>query len=52
MNVHRASKTIKWSVNGTQRSLDNTFGALAEAARIFVPYIEMSNNNDALEWIP
>lgn len=50
--MNRNSKTIKWLVNGKQVAIDNSFGGLAEQARIFVPYIELYTPGDILEWIP
>ena len=47
--VYRRSKTIKWMVNNEQRA-SYTHEMLGEQNRKFMPYVEMENIGDTIEY--
>lgn len=49
VNVELRNNVIKIVVNGTARAT-LTHALLGDATRIFVPYVDMSNNGDIIEW--
>ena len=50
VDVNRSTSTIKYLVNGTLKATQ-TNNMLADSSRVFMPYIEMYNTNDAVEWL-
>ncbi len=50
VDINRATSTIKYSVNGTVKAT-HTHDMLADDSRVFMPYVEMYETNDAVEWV-
>ena len=50
VGINRATSTIKYSVNGTVNAI-HTHDVLSDNSRVFMPYVEMHNTNDAVEWL-
>ena len=50
VDINRATSTIKYSVNGTVKAT-HTHDMLADNNRVFMPYVEIANTNDAVEWV-
>lgn len=50
VDVNRAISTVKYSVNGVLKATHSN-QKLADAARVFVPFIELYHQNDAVEWV-
>lgn len=50
VDINRTASTIKYSVNGTVKATD-THEMLADINRVFMPFVEMYNTNDTVEWL-
>ena len=50
VDINRATSTIKYSVNGAVKAT-HAHEMLADNSRVFMPYVEMANANDAVEWV-
>lgn len=50
IDVNRAQSTIKYFINGKLRATHMN-EMLLDAGRVFVPFVEMKNANDVIEWI-
>lgn len=50
VDVIRANSTIKYTINGVLKATD-TNNMLADNSRVFMPYVEMHNTNDTVEWL-
>ena len=50
VEVNRANSTVKYSVNGTPKATHSN-NILADNTRVFHPFVDMYNQNDAVEWL-
>lgn len=50
VDVNRTTSTIKYIVNGVLKATD-AHGMLNDSSRVFMPYVEIYNTNDAVEWL-
>ena len=50
MIVNLASAKVSWTVNGAVRAT-STVNVLKNKNHIYVPYVEMYNSGDAVEWL-
>ena len=50
VNVNRPNNTLKYIINGILKATD-TNNMLNDSSRMFMPYVEMYNINDTVEWL-
>ena len=50
VDVDRTANTVKYSVNGKLQATQIS-PILGESSRVFMPYLEMLYNDDAVEWL-
>ena len=50
VDVNRSTSTIKYIINGVLKATQ-THNMLADNSRVFMPYFEMYNTNDIIEWL-
>ena len=50
VDVDRASSTIKYIINGALKATQKN-NMLEDSSRVFMPYVEMWNTNDMVEWL-
>ena len=50
VDVNRSTSTIKYIINGVLKAT-HTDNMLSDSSRVFMPYVEMGNTNDAVEWL-
>lgn len=50
VDVDRASSTIRYSVNRIVRAT-HTHEMLADNSRVFMPFVDMYNTDDIVEWV-
>ena len=50
VDVNRSTSTVKYLVNGILKATQ-TNNMLADSSRVFMPYIEMYNTGDTVEWL-
>ena len=50
IDVDRSTSTIKYLVNGVLQATQ-TNNMLNDSSRVFMPYVQMVNTNDSVEWL-
>ena len=50
VDVNRSTTLIRYLVNGVLKATQSN-KMLADSTRVFMPYVEMGNTNDMVEWL-
>ena len=50
VDVDRSTNTVKYIVNGELQATQTNY-MLAGSSRVFMPFVEVCNTNDTVEWL-